>query len=144
MTLEKNLIDPFILSGGSGTRLWPLSRSTYPKQFQPLVGELSLLQQSCARVSAPLFNSPSVLCNSDHRFLVAEQVQQLKLDDVRIILEPVPRNTAPAALIAALMAAARNARAFRAAAMRAAMRAAGAVLRGTGSRMMRTSSSFNC
>ncbi len=112
MTLEKNLIDPFILSGGSGTRLWPLSRSTYPKQFQPLVGELSLLQQSCARVSAPLFNSPSVLCNSDHRFLVAEQVQQLKLDDVRIILEPVPRNTAPAALIAALMAAARNARAL--------------------------------
>lgn len=109
MALESNLIHPFILCGGSGTRLWPLSRSTYPKQFQPLVGELSLLQQSCARVSAPLFNSLSVLCNNDHRFLVAEQVQQLKLDDVRIILEPVPRNTAPAALIAALTAAARNA-----------------------------------
>jgi len=99
-----NIVYPFVLSGGSGTRLWPLSRSTYPKQFQPLAGELSLLQQSCERVAGASFEPLTVLCNSDHRFIVAEQLQQLGRADATIILEPVGRNTGPAALVAALSA----------------------------------------
>ena len=102
-------IHPFVLSGGSGTRLWPLSRSNYPKQFQPLAGgESSLLQQSCLRVNASAFARCSVLCNNEHRFLVAEQMQQAGIEDAIIVLEPVGRNTAPAALISALMAADRD------------------------------------
>ena len=100
----RNNINPFILSGGAGTRLWPLSRSAYPKQFLPLVGEHSLLQQSCLRLDAPMFATPSILCNNQHRFLVAEQLQQLGLQNAQIVLEPVGRNTAPAALMAALLA----------------------------------------
>ncbi len=102
-------IHPFILSGGSGTRLWPLSRGSYPKQFQPLAGsEASLLQQSCLRVNASVFAHCSVLCNNEHRFLVAEQLQQAGIEDATIVLEPVGRNTAPAALISALMVADRD------------------------------------
>lgn len=91
------------MSGGSGTRLWPLSRSAYPKQFlEDLVDEFSLLQQSCKRVEGPAFETPSFLCNNDHRFLVAEQLREIGADWGTIILEPVARNTAPAALTAAL------------------------------------------
>ena len=108
MEPEARIIHPFVLSGGSGTRLWPLSRSSFPKQFQPLTGEHSLLQQSCLRVGAPAFAACSVLCNNDHRFLVAEQLQQAGIEDATIVLEPVGRNTAPAALIAALIASERN------------------------------------
>lgn len=97
-------ISPFVLSGGSGTRLWPLSRRAYPKQFLNLVGDSSLLQQSCKRLGNPLFLPPIILCNNEHRFLVAEQLQEIGLFDARIVLEPVSRNTAPAALIAALIA----------------------------------------
>jgi len=102
------LVHPFILSGGSGTRLWPLSRQAYPKQFLPLVGDKSLMQQTCQRLSAPMFSSPSVLGNNDHRFIIAEQLLEIGVTPKDIILEPVGRNTAPAALIAALMAARDN------------------------------------
>ncbi len=98
-------VRPFILSGGSGTRLWPVSRRAFPKQFIPLVDAQSLLQKSCARMRTPLFAAPTILCNNEHRFLVAEQMQQMGLHDARIVLEPVARNTAPAALVAALLAA---------------------------------------
>ncbi len=102
------MIHPFILSGGSGTRLWPLSRQAYPKQFLSLVGELSLMQQTCQRLTAPVFSPPSVLGNNDHRFIIAEQLQEIGITPADIVLEPVGRNTAPAAIIAALMAARDN------------------------------------
>jgi len=109
MKTTASMIHPFVLSGGSGTRLWPLSRSNYPKQFQALGGgEHSLLQQSCLRVGVPGFAGCSVLCNNDHRFLVAEQLQSAGIDDATIVLEPVGRNTAPAALTSALIAAGRD------------------------------------
>lgn len=104
MQNEAGSIHPFVLSGGAGTRLWPLSRSSYPKQFQPLAGDLSLLQQSCQRVAGSDFCAVSVLCNNEHRFLVAEQLQQAGVEGATIVLEPVARNTAPAALMAALIA----------------------------------------
>lgn len=97
------MIYPFILSGGSGTRLWPLSRASYPKQFLgDLVGDHSLLQQSCFRSQGADFAAPSFLCNNAHRFLVADQLQDIGIKWRSIILEPAARNTAPAALIAAL------------------------------------------
>lgn len=99
---------PFILSGGSGTRLWPLSRVAYPKQFMKLVGDDSLLQQCFLRISKSGYQSASVLCNHEHRFLVAEQLQVLGVEGASIILEPVGRNTGPAALIAALTTLERN------------------------------------
>ncbi len=103
MATQSNQIYPFILSGGSGTRLWPLSRASYPKQFLgDLVGSHSLLQQSCFRSQGPEFAAPSFLCNNSHRFLVADQLQEIGVEWRHIILEPVARNTAPAALIAAL------------------------------------------
>ncbi len=97
-------IHPYILSGGSGTRLWPLSRKSYPKQFLKLVGEDSLLQQTLQRLTGPAFAAPSVLANNDHRFIIAEQMQMAGTVPRDIILEPVGRNTAPAALVAALRA----------------------------------------
>ena len=96
-------IKPAILSGGSGTRLWPLSRETYPKQFLDLVDKLSLMQQTCLRFAADRFSPPSILCNEAHRFLVGEQLGELGIKPEHIVLEPVGRNTAPAALIAALL-----------------------------------------
>src|ERR1700758_2940733 len=72
-------IRPVILSGGSGTRLWPLSRAAYPKQLMPLVGKLSLLQETVERVSdRQAFGSPFLICNDEHRFLVAEQLRALQ------------------------------------------------------------------
>ena len=96
---------PVILSGGSGTRLWPLSRKAFPKQFLPLVGEASLFRQACERLHAPDFAAPLVLTSNDHRFIVAEQMREIGCRPTAIVLEPVGRNTAPAALVAALMAA---------------------------------------
>ena len=98
-------IQPFILSGGSGVRLWPLSRRAYPKQFLNLTGDLSPLQQTLNRVDDKIFASPTVICANEHRFIVGDQLRELGGNDVSIILEPVARNTAPAALIAALIAA---------------------------------------
>src|SRR5215470_5005844 len=98
-------IRPIILSGGSGTRLWPLSRAAYPKQLMPLVGKESLLQETVLRVSDPaLFGAPWLICNDEHRFLVAEQFRALGVKPAAIVLEPAARNTAPAVAAAALMA----------------------------------------
>jgi len=96
-------IIPVILSGGSGTRLWPLSRKQYPKQYLPLAGDNTMLQETILRLSG-LDNlaDPIIICNADHRFLVAEQCQQIDIKNPTILLEPVGRNTAPAIAAAAL------------------------------------------
>ena len=96
-------IIPVILSGGSGTRLWPLSRKQYPKQYLPLAGDNTMLQETILRLSG-LDNlaDPIIICNADHRFLVAEQCQQIEIINPTILLEPVGRNTAPAIAAAAL------------------------------------------
>ncbi|RJQ48214.1 MAG: mannose-1-phosphate guanylyltransferase/mannose-6-phosphate isomerase [Gammaproteobacteria bacterium] len=97
------MIYPVILSGGAGSRLWPLSREHYPKQLLCLAGEGTLLQQTITRLDGLSGVSPPMLvCNEEHRFLVAEQVRQLGKDPLDIILEPVGRNTAPALTLAAL------------------------------------------
>src|SRR5690242_9800803 len=98
-------IHPVVLSGGSGTRLWPLSRVAYPKQLMPLVGERSLLQETMHRVDdARQFAAPVLICNDEHRFLVAEQLREMGCKPEAIVLEPIGRNTAPAVAVAALMA----------------------------------------
>ncbi len=99
-------ITPVILAGGSGTRLWPLSRKLYPKQFMPLVETSTLLQSTLNRLeSLPGIQPPIILCNEEHRFIVAEQLREAGIAPHSIILEPVGRNTAPALAVAALMAA---------------------------------------
>lgn len=96
---------PVILSGGSGTRLWPLSRQNLPKQFLPLTGNATLFQQTVDRTRGMSENAaPIVVCSDDHRFLVAEQLRELGTKRASILLEPVPRNTAPAIALAALHA----------------------------------------
>ncbi len=101
--MSNGKIHPVILSGGAGTRLWPLSRALYPKQLIALVGDTSLLQQTVARVTDPgRFAAPLVVGNDEHRFLVAEQLRTLDVRAADVLLEPVPRNTAPAACTAAL------------------------------------------
>ena len=96
-------IKPVIMAGGSGTRLWPLSRVGHPKQFLALDGQLTMLQLTMERLNKLETQSPVVICNEDHRFFVAEQLREInKLSD--IILEPYPRNTAPAIALAALLA----------------------------------------
>ena len=101
--IAKRLIHPVILSGGSGTRLWPMSRAAFPKQLQPLLSARSLLQDSVARVlQAHLFAAPIILANEEHRFIIAEQLRQIDVKPQTIMLEPVARNTAPAAAAAAL------------------------------------------
>ena len=95
---------PFILCGGAGTRLWPLSREAFPKQFHKLMGSESVFQQTCRRLSGDLFSDPWVLANYRHRFLVAEQLKEIDVRPRATILEPTGRNTAPAACIAALLA----------------------------------------
>lgn len=97
--MEQPLV-PVIMSGGSGTRLWPLSRQTKPKQFLALVGEYSLLQDTINRLDGINKQEPIVICNEEHRFLVAEQLRQLE-QKAAILLEPIGRNTAPAVALAA-------------------------------------------
>src|SRR4051812_35616949 len=99
-----DILQPVLLSGGSGTRLWPLSREGYPKQFLPLAGEDTMLQATWQRVAAIAGAPPIVVANEDHRFLVAEQLRQIGVVDPAIVLEPVGRNTAPAIAAAALQA----------------------------------------
>jgi mannose-1-phosphate guanylyltransferase/mannose-6-phosphate isomerase len=104
MTLMPPLVQPIILSGGSGTRLWPLSRELYPKQFLALAGDLTLFQQTALRAARPGYAAPIVICNQEHRFTVADQLQAISVAPQAIVLEPLGRNTAPAAAIAALIA----------------------------------------
>ncbi|MBY6069096.1 mannose-1-phosphate guanylyltransferase/mannose-6-phosphate isomerase [Leisingera aquaemixtae] len=96
------MITPILLCGGSGTRLWPLSRKSYPKQFVPLTGEETLFQASAQRLSGEGFAAPLVLTNSDFRFIVTEQLAGAGIDPGAILIEPEGRNTAPAVLAAAL------------------------------------------
>src|SRR3989344_8158783 len=96
-------INPVILSGGSGSRLWPLSREHYPKQLLCLIGEQTLLQQTVSRLNGMEdVADPLLVCNEEHRFLIAEQMRQMGSTPADIILEPVGRNTAPALTLAAL------------------------------------------
>lgn len=101
------MILPVILSGGSGTRLWPYSRAQYPKQFLPLASEQTMLQETVTRLltftdESLEIDSPLVICNEDHRFMVAEQLRTIDVSAKDIILEPFGRNTAPAIALAAL------------------------------------------
>lgn len=101
---------PVILSGGSGTRLWPYSRSLHPKQFLPLASELTMLQETLGRLKGSITQEkPVIVCNNDHRFMVAEQTRLLDIHPAAIILEPAARNTAPAVALAALQATAAGA-----------------------------------
>jgi mannose-1-phosphate guanylyltransferase/mannose-6-phosphate isomerase len=110
MTTNKQILIPVILCGGAGTRLWPLSRDEYPKQLLPLAGRETMLQDTIRRITgfahekAQLALTPMIVCNEEHRFLVAEQIKDMGCQDSSIILEPVGRNTAPALTVAALHA----------------------------------------
>jgi mannose-1-phosphate guanylyltransferase / mannose-6-phosphate isomerase len=96
---------PVILSGGSGTRLWPLSRGQYPKQFLPLVTKNTMVQETMLRLSGLAgLKNPIAVCNEDHRFMMAEQLWEIGVKPTAIILEPVGKNTAPAVAMAALSA----------------------------------------
>ena len=95
---------PVILAGGAGTRLWPRSRELYPKQFLRLVGSDTLLQQTLSRLGGLDHEPPIIVCNDEHRFIVAEQCRDGAFGIGAIVLEPVPRNTGPAAALAALRA----------------------------------------
>jgi len=101
-----NAVVPVILSGGSGTRLWPKSRKQHPKQLLRLTGALSMLQQTVQRVAH--LGAPLVVCNDDQRFQVAEQLQDICDAPPTILLEPLARNTAPAIALAALQVVARE------------------------------------
>ena len=99
MTLR---IQPVIMAGGSGTRLWPLSRAGYPKQFLVLSGNSSLFQQAARRLQG--LAKPLVVGNEEHRFLILDQLREARLDPAAVLLEPFGRNTAPALTLAALQA----------------------------------------
>ncbi len=105
--MTQNSIIPVILCGGSGTRLWPLSRGSYPKQFLPLISDnkKSLLQNTQERISSiKNLLEPILICNEDHRFIVAEQMREINIKPYSILLEPFGRNTAPAIALAAMKA----------------------------------------
>ena len=95
-------ITPLLLCGGAGTRLWPLSRKSYPKQFARLTGDQSLFQQAATRLSGPDYNRPLILTNTDFRFIVVEQLAAVRVDPGAILIEPQGRNTGPAILAAVL------------------------------------------
>lgn len=97
-------ITPIIMAGGSGTRLWPLSRSNYPKQFLTLSGQQTMLQNTLLRLNGLAHLPAMLVCNEEHRFIVAEQIRQLGANHSGIFLEPVGRNTAPAIALAAFKA----------------------------------------
>ncbi|HIF9479227.1 TPA: mannose-1-phosphate guanylyltransferase/mannose-6-phosphate isomerase [Photobacterium damselae] len=99
---------PVIMAGGSGSRLWPLSRTLYPKQFLALTSNATMLQETVKRLDGIEHQAPLLICNEEHRFIVAEQLRKGGMDNSGIILEPVGRNTAPAIALAALKAVANN------------------------------------
>ena len=98
------MLIPVLLSGGVGSRLWPVSREAHPKQFLPLAGDASMLQDTLARTTDLSASAPIVVCNEEHRFMVAEQLRELSIQPEALILEPEGRNTAPAVALAALRA----------------------------------------
>jgi mannose-1-phosphate guanylyltransferase/mannose-1-phosphate guanylyltransferase/mannose-6-phosphate isomerase len=98
-------IVPVILSGGTGSRLWPLSREAFPKQFWPLLGAQTMVQQTAARAAGPGFAAPVLVVGEGHRFLVAEQLREAGVANPRILLEPEGRNSAPAIAAAAVLVA---------------------------------------
>lgn len=100
--VEMTKITPLILCGGSGTRLWPLSRKSFPKQFTPLSGDGTLFQQAAQRLSGSGYHRPMVITNSEFRFIVTEQLAAARIDPGVILIEPQGRNTAPAILAAVL------------------------------------------
>jgi mannose-1-phosphate guanylyltransferase len=102
------MIHPVILCGGSGTRLWPLSRQSYPKQFARLMGDHSLFQASARLCAAEDFAAPLVVTGDPFRFIVLEQLAAVEIVPAAVLIEPAPRNTAPAILAAALSLAARD------------------------------------
>ncbi|MBT3766563.1 MAG: mannose-1-phosphate guanylyltransferase/mannose-6-phosphate isomerase [Rhodospirillaceae bacterium] len=104
MTILSKII-PIILSGGSGTRLWPQSRNSFPKQLLPFVSDHSLLQETALRLTEDqIFARPVVVCNLEHRFLILDQLREVSVEPADVIVEPTGRNTAPAAAVAALCA----------------------------------------
>ena len=103
------LVQPVIMAGGSGTRLWPLSRAGFPKQFLVLSGHTSLFQQAVARLqtvggAGTALAQPVIVGNEEHRFLVLDQLREMKVEPAAVLLEPTGRNTAPALTLAALQA----------------------------------------
>lgn len=98
-------IIPVILSGGSGSRLWPVSRGSFPKQFWPLLTDKTLLQETVLRGRTAGLEAPIVVCNEAHRFIIAEQLRDIGIDNARIVLEPFARNSAPAIAAAAFLVA---------------------------------------
>jgi mannose-1-phosphate guanylyltransferase/mannose-1-phosphate guanylyltransferase/mannose-6-phosphate isomerase len=103
MTAQQK-ITPVLLSGGSGTRLWPVSRSVYPKQLLPMIGEQTMFQETVRRFAGTAdFAPPLIVCNDEHRFIIASQIQAAGMIPTMIVLEPFGRNTAPAAAVSALI-----------------------------------------
>ncbi len=102
------VVHPIILSGGAGSRLWPLSRGLFPKQLLALTSERSLIQETVARAAGDGFGPPLIVCNVEHRFLIAEQMREAGVAPAAIVLEPEGRNTAPAAAVAAALMAAQD------------------------------------
>ncbi len=98
-----DIIHPVLLSGGSGTRLWPLSRKSYPKQFSPLMGDESLFQAAACRLTGAGFAAPTVVTSNDFRFIVTKQLAASEISPQAVVIEPEGRNTAPAVLAAALL-----------------------------------------
>ena len=103
--MTEQRVIPVILSGGSGSRLWPVSRESFPKQLWPLVSDRSMIQETSLRARGPGFAPPIVVCNQEHRFLIAEQLRAAGIEGARVVLEPVGRNSAPAIAAAALLVA---------------------------------------
>jgi len=103
--MSKHCIVPVILSGGSGTRLWPVSRESFPKQLWPLVSDRTMIQETALRATGSGFAPPLVICNQEHRFLIAEQLRAVGIEGARIVLEPVGRNSGPAIAAAAMLVA---------------------------------------
>ena len=102
--MKINKIYPVILSGGSGTRLWPQSRLSFPKQFLKINSDYTLIQETLIRIkNKKIFHPPILICNDEHRFLIAEQLREMDIKPKLIILEPVGRNTAAAVTIASLI-----------------------------------------